>query len=397
MLAGAERTAEAPALIAPDGSVLSYAKLLARVDAASVDLCSCGVRPDDRVALVLPNAVATAVAFLASASAAVACPLNTGYRRAEFDFLFEDLQTRTLITDPALDDPASAVARSRGMRILDIAELGIGPTAALRHESAKSDLALILHTSGTTAKPKMVALTHANLHASATNIAAWLELSPGDRCHNVMPLFHIHGLVAAILTSLISQRERRLQQRIRRAPIPHAIANSPADMVHRSADDASIHPGPSGGGTAALPLRFVRSASAPLRPETACGLANLFRAPVVEAYGITEAAHQICSNPLGPGRQRYGSVGVAAGSEVAILDELGDPVACGALGEVAIRGANVSVGYVAEPAASAHAFARGWFRTGDLGPLRRRRLSFSRRPHQGTHQSGRGEDCAARD
>jgi acyl-CoA synthetase (AMP-forming)/AMP-acid ligase II/aryl carrier-like protein len=253
------------------------------------------------------------------------------------------------------------------MQILDIAQLGTRPSGAPREERAGSDVALMLHTSGTTAKPKIVPLTHENLRASASNIAAWLGLSAYDRCHNVMPLFHIHGLAAALLASLSAGAsvvcstgfvapEFFAQLRAHRPTWYTAVPTMHRSILSRAPDEAP----PS-------PLRFVRSASAPLPPQTARGLADLFGAPVVEPYGMTEAAHQICSNPLGSHRARWGSVGMPAGSDVAILDERGDLVARGAIGEVAIRGANVTAGYVGDPAANARAFVRGWFRTGDLG------------------------------
>jgi acyl-CoA synthetase (AMP-forming)/AMP-acid ligase II len=114
-------------------------------------------------------------------------------------------------------------------------------------------------------------------------------------------------------------------------------------------------------------LRLVRSSSAALAPQVMARLEAVFRAPVIEAYGMTEAAHQMASNPLPPRQRKPGSVGVAAGPEVAIMDPAGRLLAAGETGEVVIRGDNVTSGYLANPQANAAAFSEGWLRTGDQG------------------------------
>ncbi|HET9595009.1 MAG TPA: AMP-binding protein, partial [Anaeromyxobacteraceae bacterium] len=120
---------------------------------------------------------------------------------------------------------------------------------------------------------------------------------------------------------------------------------------------------------ARLRLRLVRSSSASLPAQVMAELERVFRAPVIEAYGMTEAAHQMASNPLPPRSRRPGSVGVAAGPEMAIMDEAGRLLAPGETGEVVIRGPNVTAGYEANPEANAKAFTNGWFRTGDQGVM----------------------------
>jgi acyl-CoA synthetase (AMP-forming)/AMP-acid ligase II/aryl carrier-like protein len=366
--AAARRAPAASALLAADGTVLVYAELLARVDAVARDLRERGIGPGERVAIVLPNGVPAATAMLGASFAGAACPLDPGGRRAEFDYYFDDLQARTLITDGNLDGPATALARARGMLVLDIAELGRGGRGTPRDVPAGADPALILHTPGTvTALPKMVSLSHANLRAAAQTIAGWLALTPADRCLNVMPLFHIHALVGALLASLAAGASVVCGADF--APVPFfrdlrtlrptwytAVPSMHEAIVTRAANE----PAPA-------PLRFVRSSSAALAPQTARDLAALFGAPVIEAYGMTEAAHLGCSNPLDAGRQRFGSVGLAAGCDVIVVDDRGDAVASGTTGEVAIRGASVAQGYTGDPASTARAFAHGWFRTGDLG------------------------------
>ena len=234
-----------------------------------------------------------------------------------------------------------------------------------------NDIALILHTSGTTSRPKMVPLTHANLLASAGNIAATLQLSEADRCLNVMPLFHIHGLVGALLSSLMAggsvvctagfEIEHFFPWLEAFRPtwytavptIHHAVL----DYAQAELTAFSNHS-----------LRFIRSSSAALPARVMQGLEETFKVPVIESYGMTEAAHQMASNPLPPDQRKIGSVGLAAGPEVSIIDEAGSFLSSCDIGEIVIRGANVMSGY-GNSEANAEAFTRGWFRTGDQGYL----------------------------
>jgi acyl-CoA synthetase (AMP-forming)/AMP-acid ligase II len=234
------------------------------------------------------------------------------------------------------------------------------------------DIALLLHTSGTTSRPKAVPLTQANLSASARHIATTLGLQPTDRCLNVMPLFHIHGLVAAVLASLhaggsifscpgfnalrfFSWLEESQTTWYTAVPTMHQAILERAER-HRQTIEAH-------------PLRFLRSSSASLPPQVMRRLEQTFSAPVVEAYGMTEAAHQMACNPLPPAARKPGSVGPAAGPEIAIMDERGELLPAGAVGEVVIRGPNVTPGYLDNEEANATAFTAGWFRTGDQGFL----------------------------
>lgn len=366
--ASARRAPVAPALLAADGTVLVYAEVLARVDAIARDLRERGIGPGERVAIVLPDGVAAATTILGASCAGAACPLHPAGRRAEFEFYFDALQARALVTDSNLAGPATALARARGMRVLDIAELGRGGRGAARDLPAGADVALVLHTSGTTtARPKLVSLTHANLRAAAHATAEWLALTPADRCLSVMPLFHLQALAGTLLASLaagaslVCGAEFEPVQFFRDLRALRPTWYTAAPSVHQAIVLRAAHE------SAPARLRFVRSSSAALAPQTARELAALFGAPVIEAYGVTEAAHAVCSNPLGAGRQRFGSVGIAAGCDVRVIDDRGDAVACGTTGEVAIRGASVVHGYTGDPAATASAFAHGWFRTGDLG------------------------------
>ena len=377
----AENNAGAIAIMAPGRPPLTYAALLHHAGVTVEALGALGLSRNDRVAIVLPNGPEMAVAFLAVSAGATCAPLNPAYRTEEFDFYISDLNARALIISAAMDSPAREVARKRNVPIVEVtssmtAEAGIFEIRGQSQTSAKSffaepdDIALVLHTSGTTSRPKIVPLTHANVCSSGHNVAATLALTGGDRCLNVMPLFHIHGLIAAVVASVTAGASvvcspgfdagkffgwldefeptwYTAVPTIHQAVLARASANR--EIITRRS------------------LRFIRSSSAALPKQVMEELESVFHTQVIEAYGMTEASHQMTSNPLAPLPRKAGSVGIAAGPEVAIMDEAGNLLPVGEIGEVVIAGPNVTPGYENNPAANQSAFTNGWFRTGDQG------------------------------
>ena len=379
LLGGAGQAAEAVAIRAPAREPLSYAGLLAQVERTGRSLRGAGVGPDDCAAIVLPNGPAMASAFACIAPWCAVAPLNPAYKVDEFDFYLSDLNATVLIVAAGSETVARDVAARRGLRVVELAESEAAGTFVLdvgrevgTPPSPVDAVALILHTSGTTSRPKMVPLSQANLCASAANIAATLALVPTDVCLNVMPLFHIHGLMAPVLATLASRASvyctpgfdaLRFFGWIEDA---HPTWYSAVPTMHQ----AILARVPRNRERAARArLRFIRSSSAALPARVMAALEEAFDAPVIEAYAMTEAAHQMCSNPLPPAPRKPGMVGPAAGPEVAIMDGAGVPLPLGAEGEIVIRGDNVMRGYLANPAADATAFHGSWFRTGDLGYL----------------------------
>jgi acyl-CoA synthetase (AMP-forming)/AMP-acid ligase II/thioesterase domain-containing protein len=364
---------DAPALLGVDGSVLTYAALAEQVDATEAALRALGVEQGDRVALVCENGPQAASAFLAIASSAVCAPLNPRYQRQELDFYLDDLDARLLVAGPGVGEAARAAAAARDVPVVALTTDGLlEPGPAVRGidrpaPATGSDVALALHTSGTTSRPKLVPLAHRHLCASARNVATSLALTPDDRCLNVMPLFHIHGLVAAVLASLHAGAGVVCAPALEPAGFAERLSAlgvtwfTAVPTMHQAILD---HARPNGRPTG---LRFVRSSSAALPPPVLTGLERAFGCPVVEAYGMTEAAHQMASNPLPPAERKPGSVGLPAGPEIAILSPAGGRLPAGEVGEVAIRGENVFDGYHANPDANSEAFTGGWFRTGDEG------------------------------
>jgi acyl-CoA synthetase (AMP-forming)/AMP-acid ligase II len=371
---------------------LDYAALCALIDRARASLNGLGVGRGDRVGIVLPNGPEMATAFLCLASAAAAAPLNPAYRQDEFEFYLEDLKAKALIAEAGSASPALRAAEKLGVKLITLTpepRAGAGAfrltgssvdAVADRVDRARrarlqpaeaDDVALILHTSGTTSRPKIVPLSHANIWTSARNVAASLELSARDRALNVMPLFHIHGLIAGLCAPLarggavfctsgfnalkfFAEMEEAEPTWYTAVPTMHqAILTRAA----RNKEVIALHP-----------LRFVRSSSSSLPPTVIGELEAVFKCPVIEAYGMTEATHQMAANPLN-GVRKPGSVGLAAGPEIAIMDEAGRLLGRGETGEVVIRGASVTAAYENNPKANAEAFVNGWFRTGDQGVI----------------------------
>lgn len=376
----AVHASQAVALRGAGNGSLSYGDLRKQVEATGDDLNSGGIGRGDTVALALSNGPEMAAAFLGIASAATAAPLHPGLREHEFRRDLESLRARALVIDSETKPAAGAAALGLGIPVLQIqaapppGAFRIRPkrsaAAARPGPAAAGDIALLLHTSGTTARPKLVPLTHANLTASADHIASTLRLGAGDSCLNVMPLFHIHGLVGALLASF------RAGASVIAAPGFDALRfpgwlkafrptwYSAVPTMHQAILARAAR---TLGGLADTGLRLIRSSSAALPPTVLTALEEAFGCPVVESYGMTEAAHQMASNPLPPEPRKSGTVGRAAGPDVAVMDADGRILPPSETGELVVRGANVMAGYLDNPQANEEAFSEGWFRTGDQG------------------------------
>ena len=377
---------DAVAILTPDGGATPLTfRALRRLSARTVaGLNGAGIGRGDRVAIVLPNGPLMATAFLAVAQAATTAPLNPAYTEAEFRFYLEDLGCKALLVPFGGGSPAIAAATALQVPVIELLSddaAGSGAfTVPAMHiggpveagEVTADDVALVLHTSGTTSRPKIVPLTHGNVTASARHIVDTLALTSADRCLNVMPLFHIHGLMAAVSASLAAGGSIACTPGFDALRFGGWLASSAPSwytavptmhqaILARAARNREI--------VAASRLRFIRSSSASLPPQVMTALEETFRCPVIESYGMTEAAHQMTSNPLPPAARKPGSVGRAAGPQVAVMGASGELVSPGATGEVVIRGPNVTRGYENNPSANESAFTDGWFRTGDQGVI----------------------------
>jgi acyl-CoA synthetase (AMP-forming)/AMP-acid ligase II len=371
-----QRSDNHPALVVPEsGTIVSYSTLQSALDRATGCLARLGLGAGDHVAILAAGGPAMIAAFLTvGALGAAAAPLNPALGLTELAGELDDLRVYRLLHDgsakavaaaAASGVPASVIGFDDGLLQID------GRTGdALVDADDPDALALLLHTSGTTSRPKTVPIRQRNLVASTTAIARTYELNADDATMCVMPLFHVHGLVAAVLATLstggtvIVPRFRpstfwadvarhgaswyTAVPTIHAALLPRAVER-PAPLEHR--------------------LRFVRSCSAPLPTVLWQRFEDTIGVPLLEAYGMTEAAHQMASNPLPPAERRPGTVGRATGVELTALDQNWQPVAPGEQGEVAVRGPSVVDHYLDNPEATTASFRDGWFRTGDVGTL----------------------------
>ena len=375
----------AVALSAPGRSDLTFGGLRALMQRTVARLNELGIGRNDRVAIVLPNGPDMASAFVSIAVGATAAPLNPGYRSEEFEFYLSDLNARALVVERGSVSPAIEVAKKLGVRVIDLVALESAGDFSLEPRETVSvsaptqpgvaqpdDIALVLHTSGTTSRPKIVPLTQRNVSASATNIRNTLAFTGADRGLNIMPLFHIHGLIAGIMAPLsagasvfctpgfdalkfFSWMDEAHPTWYTAVPTMHQA------ILSRASRNKEV--------IARNPLRFLRSSSSSIPPQVIRELEEVFGAPLIEAYGMTEASHQMASNPLPPRARKPGSVGLAAGPEVQIMDDDGNLLPAGEIGEIVIRGGNVTPGYENNEKANREGFTNGWFRTGDQGSL----------------------------
>jgi oxalate---CoA ligase len=370
------------AIVIPEQNLrVTYGALRDNVAALAEALAAAGISRDERIGMAMPNGLPCIVSFLASSMAATSAPLNPGYKAEEFEFYLEDTNAKVLLLPPDGLDEARAAANTKGVRVMTVdmdADGVVRLAGAATRKPLPSveidDVALILHTSGSTGRPKRVPLKHKNLSISAHNVARSYALTDRDVSLCVMPLFHVHGLVASTLATLSTGGTVVVPAKFnpmsfwQTAETYGATWYSAVPTIHQLLL-ARVKPGapkPAGAGT----LRFIRSCSASLPPQVLHDLEGAFGAPVLEAYGMTEAAHQMASNPLPVnGPHLPGSVGPGTDVEISICDDKGTHLGAGQRGEVCIKGPNVITGYENNPEANATSFFDGWFRTGDQGIL----------------------------
>ncbi|KAF2085937.1 acetyl-CoA synthetase-like protein [Saccharata proteae CBS 121410] len=371
----------------PSALTISFEQLSREVSSFQQKLAKLGISPQSAVSIALPNSYEFIIAFLAASwQRAIAAPLNSAYKQSEFEFYIDDLSSAlALVPKGQFQQDAPAVRAARKYKaaiaecywngkevVLDVKDAGklSGQGNKTVEKAQPDDVALVLHTSGTTGRPKAVPLTHRNLTRTMKNIQKTYELTPKDRTLLVMPLFHVHGLLAGFLAPLHSGGSVIVPPKFSASEfwgnfIEHkANWYTAVPTIHQILlKNPPPSPKPS--------IRFIRSCSSPLSPKTFHELEKTFDAPVLEAYAMTEAAHQMTSNPLPKnGSRKPGSVGIGQGVEVKILDDSGKEVPQGSEAEICIRGENVTKGYLNNEAANKSSFTKdGFFRTGDQGKV----------------------------
>ncbi|KAK0708785.1 hypothetical protein B0T21DRAFT_298478 [Apiosordaria backusii] len=385
------RASDAVAVIVPSKptpSVVTYKDLLAEVLSFQQKLAAIGITHGSPVSIATVNSYEFIVSFLAASwQRGVAAPLNHAYKQEEFEFYIEDVKSAiVLVPKGAYQKGAPAVKAVQKFNAaiaecywddqkkevaLDVKELGQlkGKDQQALLKPQPDDIALVLHTSGTTSRPKVVPLSHRNLTRTMRNIQQTYQLTAADRTMLVMPLFHVHGLLCSLLAPLLTGGSMVVPTKFSATEFWQDFITYKANWYTAVPTIHQIllkHPTPN-----PLPkIRFIRSCSSPLSPTVFHALEKTYNAPVLEAYAMTEAAHQMTSNPLPPAKRKPGTVGVGQGVEVVILDDAGKKVPQGTEGEISVRGENVTSGYLNNPEANKSAFtASGYFRTGDQGKL----------------------------
>ena len=369
----------------PDEKEITYGELLNYIEDTYFKLCSLKIKKEDKIAIVLGNGSFMACTFIAIAANYTSCPLNPSYTKEEFKFYYDDLKVKAVIMEENKSVDAKEAANELGIKVINLKRENISNDIALDINNIKNkdkylplstedDIAMVLHTSGTTSRPKMVPLSQKNLLASARNISNTLNLTENDKCLNIMPMFHIHGLIAAILAPIYKSGSiitppgfdalkffRWLDEY---TPTWYtAVPTMHQAILARAPRNKEIIKNNQ--------LKFIRSSSASLPSVVMKNLENTFNTSVIESYGMTEATHQMTSNPLPPSKRKAGSVGLAAGPEVALLcdKEIMHNIKKNRniTGQIIIKGDNVTTGYINNPKANDESYIDGWFLTGDEG------------------------------
>lgn len=375
------------AILSPNRIALTYEELIMLVRKVIEKLHGFGVKRGDRIGLVLPNGPEAVIAFLACSSIGTCAPLNIDAAKREINWSLVDLKLDFLIVQKNHQTEAVQSALTANTPVLILTPLLERPSGAFSLDcdsacacaveaqaciAAEQHPALLLHTSGTTSLPKIVPITHKMILKASALIQRDLQLTLQDRCLNVMPLFHVHGLIGAVLTSLLAgasvvctsgyKEQAFFEWLITFAPTWYT--SSPP--IHCRIVETGLQ-------LKQLPLqtslRFIRSASAPLSALTAEKLTQVFGVPVIETYGMTETASQIAGTPLPPAKQKTGSVGRPSVEALKVVGPEGVPLPPFEVGNLFVRGESVFSGYENQPEANCQAFVDGWFCTGDQGYL----------------------------
>ena len=340
-----------------------------------------GAGAGDRVVVQLSNGLAAASTLLAiMGHGTVAVPLNPRLTRDELQQALELSAATILICEAGARDTTAdhvgdawqIVHESASSAIVLFARMERGPLRPPLHDrpSSVDDPALILFTSGTTGTPKGVVLTHRNLLTNAAFVRDAHHLNSGDTALCVLPFFHINGFEVTLLTPLLTGQAVVVPSRFDAARFWAWVQEYRVTWFSAVPTILSLLlSGEDVPESARATLRFARSASAPLPVSVLHAFESRFGVPVIETYGISEAACQVTANPLPPAQRKSGSAGRPVGTELRIVDDRGTSLPGGTIGEVIITGDNVFGGYLDNPVADREALRRGWFHTGDLGYL----------------------------
>lgn len=398
--AAATRVPESPALIVTaERLAITYGDLVRLADALCTQLTRAGLHPGDRVGLRAGSNAEFVVALVAASRCElIVVPLDPALPVSDQRARSEASGARVVLIDGNVPGdggeptvrwwPIAVTVSSAAAPSVRLDAATPANPATSTPEGLRADDAMIMFTGGTTGLPKMVPWTHANIASSIRAIIAGYQLGHQDATVAVMPLYHGHGLMAALLSTLASGgavllpasgrfSARTFWDDIRAvgATWYTAVPTIHQILLERTVTGPATSSATGSGGPKRSGLRFIRSCSAPLTPEAALALQAAFAAPVLCAFGMTEATHQVTTTSAGQGEHgenpavSSGLVGHSTGAEIRIVDSDGLALPAEHVGEVWLRGSTVVRGYLGDPKITAANFTDGWLRTGDLGSL----------------------------
>ncbi len=363
-----------------DDVVLTFAEFDAAAARVATFLDRAGIEPGDRVGIMLPNVPAFAVVYYGILRrGAIAVPMNPLLKGREVEFYLSNTGAKALFAAPAFTEAATegaAVAGAQRWLVDDVtlAELTADlPELATPVERDDSDTAVVLHTSGTTGKPKGAELTHGGLRRNAeVAVRALIQIGPDDVVMGCLPLFHVFGLTCGLNAAVSVGTSLTLIPRFNPAKVMQVIQRDEVTVFEGvptmySALLAVAHDFPP---EATASLRICISGGAALPVQVLTDFEKKLGCTVLEGYGLSETSPVACFNH--PDRERKpGSIGTPIeGVEMRIVDAHGVEAPRGEPGEIQIRGHNVMKGYWNLPEATADAISPdGWFSTGDIGKV----------------------------
>lgn len=376
LLASASADPEADA-IRLDDRVLSYAELADASRRLATLLRTAGVRPGDRVGVMLPNVPEFPICYYGILLAGgVVVPMNPLLKEAEVGHYLGDSESAILLAWHAAPGDPAAGAADTGTTLITVEPTSFAEHLRLQVPSEPvdrddTDTAVVLYTSGTTGTPKGAELTHANLRRNADIFSSdWLKLTPADVVMGCLPLFHTFGQTNSMNSTIFAGACLTMISRFDGAAALDVVQR---DRVTVFLGVPTMYSAMLAAGRAhpevTMPsLRLCVSGGAAMPVEVLRGFEERFDCTIIEGYGLSETSPTASFNPP-DGVRKVGSIGIPlAGVEMRIVDADGAELPDGQPGEIAIRGHNIMKGYLNRPEATAEVLsADGWFLTGDIG------------------------------